>query len=202
MGAGAVALSMPSMVGDARALSPISFKLKTSTGANPVLSWCEQFSIRAARLVNQSCVESDNEIKIELEGSNALDDLAENEQPEVSFGVLFSHKSHRTTDKHQQNERYFVISDGLGAGQSPTLGEFNHPLLSKIKDRKVAIVYADTAQARHHVGEFSRAVNLNGGKIVARIAGSVAENSIGSIYSKIPKNVDIVYHVAVRSSII
>ena len=150
-------------------------------------------------------------------GAEILEKFANQHSCDVAFGTLFSHVVIGSSPRAGELKLpYFVVSEGhhvasgmlnrytLQPGITDVKSQVQSmaPFVSDNLGKKVTMIFPDFAFGHDHRNFFSKAIEAQGGEVVAKIAIPPSETSFTKYFPSIPRETEVVYHVMVGPAVL
>ena len=150
-------------------------------------------------------------------GAEVLEKFANQHKCDIAFGTLFSHVVIGSAPRAAELKLpYFVVSEGhhVASGMlnrytlQPGITDVKiqvqsmAPFVAKNLGKKVTMIFPDFAFGHDHRDFFTKAIQAQGGDVIAKIAVPPAETSFTKYFPKIPRETEVVYHVMVGPAVL
>lgn len=231
-GAGALAAtggSAPKLFAPARADSaaPLRFGFQLHrTGVGAAYGrWYDRAAQAAAKLINEQGGINGRPLQLIVEddgtdprrGAEVLEKFADLHRCDIAFGALFSHVVVASAPRAGELKMpYFPVSEGyhvasgalnryvLQVGISDVRSQVRAiaPFVAGNLGRKAAMIFPDYAFGHDHRDYFTESFQQQGGQVTAKIAIPPTETSFTRYFPKIPRDVDVIYHVMVGPAVL
>ncbi len=145
-----------------------------------------------------------------------IEKFATRDKADVAYGTLFSHVVIGSAPRARELKiPYFVVSEGhhVASGmlnrytlqpgitdvksQVQAMAPFVHDNLGK----KVTLIFPDFAFGHDHRDYFTKAMEAQGGKVIAQIAIPPTETSFTKYFARIPGDTEVIHHVMVGPAV-
>ena len=224
-----VAGILPGSLGFAQAQSSAPIKIgfqKHATGIGSAYGrWYDATTQAALRRINNMGGINGRPVEIVTEddgtdpkrGAEVLEKFANQHDCDVAFGTLFSHVVIGSSPRAAELKLpYFVVSEGhhvasgmlnrytLQPGITDVKSQVQSmaPFVANNLGKKVTMIYPDFAFGHDHRNFFSKAIEAQGGEVVAKIAVPPSETSFTKYFPSIPRETEVVYHVMVGPAVL
>jgi len=228
LGAGAAAaLPMWARYSNAQTSAPIRIGFqKHATGIGASYGrWYDRTSQAAVKMINDGGGINDRMVELVTEddgtdpkrGAEVVEKFATQHNCDVGFGTLFSHVVIGSAPRAGELKLpYFVVSEGhhVASGMlnrytlQPGITDVKSqvqamaPFVGDTLGKKVTMIFPDFAFGHDHRDFFSKAIEAQGGEVVAKIAVPPAETSFTKYFPKIPRDTEVIYHVMVGPAVL
>ena len=220
---------LPGMVPYIQAQSSEPIKIgfqvhKTGIGA-AYGRWYDRTTKAAAQLINDEGGINGREVEIVAEddgtdpkrGAEVIEKFATQHKTDVAFGTLFSHVVIGSAPRAGELKiPYFVVSEGHHVASGGLNRYTLQPGITDVKSqvqsmapwvagnlgKKVTMIYPDFAFGHDHRDYFSKAIEAQGGEVVAKIAIPPTEKSFTKYFPQIPRSTEVLYHVMVGPAVL
>ncbi|WP_439655615.1 ABC transporter substrate-binding protein [Sulfitobacter aquimarinus] len=220
---------LPGTMGFAQAQSSAPIKIgfqKHATGIGSAYGrWYDATTQAAAKRINDMGGINGRPVEIVTEddgtdpkrGAEVLEKFANQHSCDVAFGTLFSHVVIGSAPRAAELKLpYFVVSEGhhvasgmlnrytLQPGITDVKSQVQSmaPFVANNLGKKVTMIFPDFAFGHDHRDFFTKAIEAQGGQVVAQIAVPPAETSFTKYFPKIPRETEVVYHVMVGPAVL
>lgn len=224
-GAGVLAGMLPAVVGAQASPIKLGFQLhRTGIGAS-YGRWYERTATAALKAINEAGGIAGRPVEILFEddatdpkrGAEVVDKLTQSDGCDIVMGTLFSHVVMGSAPRAAELKvPYLVCSEGYhvasGALNRWTLQPGITDVRSQISSmapwvaanlgKKVTIFYPDYAFGYDHRDFFSKAIEAQGGQVLAQIAIPPTETSFTRYFAQIPADTEVLYHVMVGPAVL
>ncbi len=187
--------------------------------------WYDRTTQAAAKVINDAGGINGRPIEIVSEddgtdpkrGAEVLEKFANQHKCDIAYGTLFSHVVMGSAPRAGELKLpYFVVSEGHHVASGALNRYTIQPGITDVKSqvqamapfvasklgKKVAMIFPDFAFGHDHRDYFSAAIEKQGGTVVAKIAIPPTESSFTKYFPKIPRDVDVIYHVMVGPAVL
>ncbi|MFK7875475.1 MAG: ABC transporter substrate-binding protein [Paracoccaceae bacterium] len=227
--AGGLLATSPSVARFAHAQSPGPIKIgfqQHSTGIGAAYGrWYGRTTEAAIKMINEAGGINGRDVQIIAEddgtdpkrGAEVVEKFANRHNCDVAFGTLFSHVVYGSAPAAGELKMpYFVVSEGhhvaSGALNRYTLQpgitdvrsqvQAMAPYVAQNLGKKVTMVFPDFAFGHDHRDYFTKAIEAQGGEVLAHIAIPPTETSFTKYFPKIPRDTEVLYHVMVGPAVL
>jgi len=150
-------------------------------------------------------------------GAEVLEKFANQSNCDVAFGTLFSHVVIGSAPRAGELKLpYFVVSEGhhVASGMlnrwtlQPGITDVKSqvqamaPYVGQNLGKKVTMIFPDFAFGHDHRDYFSKAIEAQGGEVLAMIPVPPAETSFTRYFPQIPRDTEVLYHVMVGPAVL
>tara|TARA_R110000787_G_scaffold208114_5_gene318066 strand:- start:933 stop:2261 length:1329 start_codon:yes stop_codon:yes gene_type:complete len=230
-GAGTLAATgfLPGTMGFAQAQSSAPIKIgfqKHATGIGSAYGrWYDATTQAAVKRINDAGGINGRPVEVVIEddgtdpkrGAEVLEKFANQHKVDVAFGTLFSHVVIGSAPRAAELKLpYFVVSEGHHVASGMLNRYTIQPGITDVKSqvqsmapfvgnnlgKKVTMIFPDFAFGHDHRDFFTKAIEAQGGQVVAQIAVPPAETSFTKYFPKIPRETEVVYHVMVGPAVL
>lgn len=230
-GVGALASTgaLPGSLGFAQAQSSAPIKIgfqKHATGIGAAYGrWYDAATTAAVKRINNEGGINGRPVEVVTEddgtdpsrGAEVLEKFANQHECDVAFGTLFSHVVIGSAPRAAELKLpYFVVSEGhhvasgmlnrytLQPGITDVKSQVQSmaPFVANNLGKKVTMIFPDFAFGHDHRDFFTKAIEAQGGEVVAQIAVPPAETSFTRYFPQIPRETEVIYHVMVGPAVL
>ncbi len=229
LGAAGAAATLPlwARYAQAQTSEPIRIGFqKHATGIGAAYGrWYERVSDAAVAKINSEGGISGRMIELVTEddgtdpkrGAEVLEKFANQSKCDVAFGTLFSHVVIGSAPRAAELKLpYFVVSEGhhVASGMlnrwtlQPGITDVKSqvqamaPFVADNLGKKVTMIFPDFAFGHDHRDYFTKAIEAQGGEVLAQIAVPPSETSFTKYFPKIPRDTEVLYHVMVGPAVL
>jgi branched-chain amino acid transport system substrate-binding protein len=228
LGAGAAAsLPLWARYSSAQSAEPIKIGFQVHrTGIGAAYGrWYDRTTMAAAKVINDAGGINGRPVEIIAEddgtdpkrGAEVLEKFANQHKCDLAFGTLFSHVVIGSAPRAGELKLpYFVVSEGhhVASGMlnrytlQPGITDVKSqvqamaPFVSQNLGKKVTMIFPDFAFGHDHRDFFTKAIEAQGGEVLAHIAIPPTETSFTKYFPKIPRQTEVVYHVMVGPAVL
>jgi len=150
-------------------------------------------------------------------GAEVIEKFASEHKTDIAFGTLFSHVVFGSAPRAGELKLpYFVVSEGhhVASGKlnrytvQPGITDVKSqvqamaPFVAKNLGKKVTMIFPDFAFGHDHRDFFTKAIEEQGGEVLAHIAVPPRESSFTKYMPQIPRDTEVLYHVMVGPSVL
>tara|TARA_R110002073_G_scaffold37323_2_gene107917 strand:- start:1344 stop:2672 length:1329 start_codon:yes stop_codon:yes gene_type:complete len=220
---------LPGTMGFAQAQSSAPIKIgfqKHATGIGSAYGrWYDATTQAAVKRINDAGGINGRPVEVVIEddgtdpkrGAEVLEKFANQHKVDVAFGTLFSHVVIGSAPRAAELKLpYFVVSEGHHVASGMLNRYTIQPGITDVKSqvqsmapfvgnnlgKKVTMIFPDFAFGHDHRDFFTKAIEAQGGQVVAQIAVPPAETSFTKYFPKIPRETEVVYHVMVGPAVL
>ncbi|SLN40097.1 Aliphatic amidase expression-regulating protein [Roseovarius albus] len=225
--AGAATLPLWARYAQAQTSEPIKIGFQVHrTGIGAAYGrWYDRTTMAAVNLINEQGGINGRPVEIVAEddgtdpkrGAEVVEKFANQHGCDIGFGTLFSHVVIGSSPRAGELKLpYFVVSEGhhVASGMlnrytlQPGITDVKSqvqamaPFVAENLGKKVTMIFPDFAFGHDHRDFFTRAIEAQGGEVLAHIAVPPAETSFTKYFPKIPQDTEVLYHVMVGPAVL
>lgn len=224
-GAGLLASALPAVVGAQAAPIKLGFQLhRTGIGAS-YGRWYERTAQAALKRINDLGGINGRPVEILFEddatdpkrGAEVVEKLVRQQNCDLVFGTLFSHVVMGSAPRAGELQvPYLVCSEGYHVAAGATNRWTLQPGITDVRaqistmapwiaqnlGKKVTMIFPDYAFGHDHRDFFKKAIEAQGGEVLAQIAIPPTETSFTRFLPKIPADTEVLYHVMVGPAVL
>lgn len=221
--------AFPGAMGFAQAQSSAPIKIgfqKHATGIGAAYGrWYDATTTAAVKRINDNGGINGRPVEVVVEddgtdpsrGAEVLEKFANQHNCDVAFGTLFSHVVIGSAPRAAELKLpYFVVSEGhhvasgglnrytLQPGITDVKSQVQSmaPFVANNLGKKVTMIFPDFAFGHDHRDFFTKAVEAQGGQVIAHIAVPPTETTFTRYFPSIPRDTDVIYHVMVGPAVL
>jgi len=221
--------AFPGAMGFAQAQSSAPIKIgfqKHATGIGAAYGrWYDATTTAAVKRINDNGGINGRPVEVVVEddgtdpsrGAEVLEKFANQHNCDVAFGTLFSHVVIGSAPRAAELKLpYFVVSEGhhvasgglnrytLQPGITDVKSQVQSmaPFVANNLGKKVTMIFPDFAFGHDHRDFFTKAVEAQGGQVIAQIAVPPTETTFTRYFPSIPRDTDVIYHVMVGPAVL
>ena len=221
--------AFPGAMGFAQAQSSAPIKIgfqKHATGIGAAYGrWYDATTTAAVKRINNNGGINGRPVEVVVEddgtdpsrGAEVLEKFANQHNCDVAFGTLFSHVVIGSAPRAAELKLpYFVVSEGhhvasgglnrytLQPGITDVKSQVQSmaPFVANNLGKKVTMIFPDFAFGHDHRDFFTKAVEAQGGQVIAHIAVPPTETTFTRYFPSIPRDTDVIYHVMVGPAVL
>ena len=221
--------AFPGAMGFAQAQSSAPIKIgfqKHATGIGAAYGrWYDATTTAAVKRINDNGGINGRPVEVVVEddgtdpsrGAAVLEKFANQHNCDVAFGTLFSHVVIGSAPRAAELKLpYFVVSEGhhvasgglnrytLQPGITDVKSQVQSmaPFVANNLGKKVTMIFPDFAFGHDHRDFFTKAVEAQGGQVIAQIAVPPTETTFTRYFPSIPRDTDVIYHVMVGPAVL
>lgn len=221
--------AFPGAMGFAQAQSSAPIKIgfqKHATGIGAAYGrWYDATTTAAVKRINNNGGINGRPVEVVVEddgtdpsrGAEVLEKFANQHNCDVAFGTLFSHVVIGSAPRAAELKLpYFVVSEGhhvasgglnrytLQPGITDVKSQVQSmaPFVANNLGKKVTMIFPDFAFGHDHRDFFTKAVEAQGGQVIAQIAVPPTETTFTRYFPSIPRDTDVIYHVMVGPAVL
>ena len=221
--------AFPGTLGFAQAQSSAPIKIgfqKHATGIGAAYGrWYDAATTAAVKRINDNGGINGRPVEVVIEddgtdpsrGAEVLEKFANQHECDVAFGTLFSHVVIGSAPRAAELKLpYFVVSEGhhvasgmlnrytLQPGITDVKSQVQSmaPFVANNLGKKVTMIFPDFAFGHDHRDFFTKAIEAQGGEVIAHIAVPPTETTFTRYFPSIPRETEVIYHVMVGPAVL